>query len=185
MPRMTRNKKAHSTSYKISHKVVHRLPNMSHTHPQILTSLTEREAITDALYRAIIGFDSNNVSIFNSAFIGEDIVFDFNGTAINGLDTVRKQFLDLVGPMDTTHMLSNIRVDVKEGASTASLNAYALAQHCPPGRGNEPNGPKFLAASEYFIDVVKDKSDGTWKIEKWVMKIIWSQGDASVMQRPG
>jgi hypothetical protein len=155
---------------------------MSHAH--ILTSLTEREAITDALYRAIIGFDSNDVAILNSAFSGEDVDIVFNANPISGLDAVRTQLLDFVGPMDTTHMINNVRVDVKDGASTASLTAYALAQHCPPGRGNEPDGPKFLAASEYFIDLVKDKSDGVWKIKKWAMKIIWSQGDASVMQRP-
>jgi hypothetical protein len=114
---------------------------MSHSH--ILSSLTEREAITDALYRAIIGFDSNDIAIFNSAFSGEDVEFVFKGTPISGLDAVRTQFPDFVGPMDTMHMISNVRVEVKDGASTASLNAYALAQHCPPGRGNELEGRSF------------------------------------------
>jgi hypothetical protein len=155
---------------------------MSHAH--ILTSLTEREAITDALYRAVIGVDSNDALLFNSAF-GEDAVFHMNGHIINGLDAARAQLLDFVGPMDTTHMISNVRVDIKEKASTASLTAYALAQHCPPGRGRETGGPKYLAAGEYFVDLVKNESDGVWKIEKWEMKSIWSQGDASVMQRPG
>lgn len=81
-------------------------------------------------------------------------------------------------------MLSNIRVDVKEGADTASLVAYALAQHCPPGRGKEPDGPKYLTGGEYWIDLVRDESDGLWKIKKWVLDIVWRQGDASVMQRP-
>jgi len=155
------------------------------SHPHILTSLTEREAVADALYRAIIGFDTNDVSIFNSAFSGPDVVFDLSGNVINGLDAIRTQLLDFVGPMDTTHMISNVRVDVKDGASTASLTAYALAQHCPSGKGGEPGGPKYLTASSYFLDLVKDKSDGLWKIKKWAMKIIWTQGDSSVMQRPG
>jgi hypothetical protein len=155
------------------------------SHPQILTSLTEREAITDALYRAVIGFDSNDVSIFNSAWSGPDVTFDMSGNIIEGLDAIRTRVLDVVGPMDTTHMVSNVRVDVKYGASTSSLTAYALAQHCPPGKGVEPGSPKFLTASEYFVDLVKDNSDGLWKIKKFTMKIIWTQGDASVMQRPG
>ena len=154
------------------------------SHPHILTSLTEREAVADALYRAIIGLDSNDVSIFNSAWSEQNAVFDLRGNVINGLDAIRTQLLDFVGPMDTTHMISNVRVDVKDGASTASLTAYALAQHCPPGKGREPDSPKYLAASTYFLDLVKDKSDGLWKIEKWVMKVIWTQGDSSVMQRP-
>ncbi|KAI9740848.1 MAG: hypothetical protein M1818_004453 [Claussenomyces sp. TS43310] len=154
------------------------------SHPHILTSLTEREAIADALQRAVIGFDSNDVSIFNSAWSGPDAVFDLNGNIINGLDAIRTQVLDIVGPLDTMHMISNVRVDVKDGASTASLTAYALSQHCPPGRGGEPDGPKYLAGTTYFLDLVKDQRDGLWKIQKWVIKIIWTQGDRSVIQRP-
>jgi hypothetical protein len=156
------------------------------SHPHTLTSLTDREAITDALYRAVIAFDSNDVSLLNSAFITKesDVIFDFNGSVINGLDAIRTQLFNFVGPMDTTHMINNVRVDLQDAASTASLSAYALAQHCPPGKGNEADGLKYLAASEYFIDLVKG-CDGQWKIKKWAMKIIWTQGDASVMQRPG
>ena len=154
------------------------------SHPHILTSLTEREAIADALYRTVIGFDSNDVSIFNSAWRAE-AVFDLSGRVVNGLDAIRTQVLDRVGPMDTTHMISNVRVDVKDGASIASLTAYALAQHCPPGKGAEPGGLKYLTASTYALDLVEDESDGLWKIEKFVMKIIWTQGDRSVMQMPG
>jgi hypothetical protein len=155
------------------------------SHPQTLTGLTEREAIADAMYRVIIGFDKNDVPMFNSAFADNDVVLVFRGTKIKGVDCIKAQLLDFVGPMVTTHMISNVRVDLKEGAKTASLTAFALAQHCPPGRGEEMDGPKYLAASEYFIDVLKDETDGIWKIKKWTAKLIWTQGDASVMQRPG
>lgn len=84
-------------------------------------------------------------------------------------------------------MLSNIRVEYKAGADTASLTAYALAQHCPPGRGKEADGPKYLVGGEYRVDVVRGEEGGemVWKMKKWVLDIIWTQGDASVMQRPG
>jgi hypothetical protein len=156
--------------------------------PHTLTSLTPREAITDALYRALIGFDRNDISIFNSAFAGEDVIFELHSDdrrIINGLSTIRTQVLDHVGPMDTTHMISNVRVDVKDGADTASLTAYALAQHCPPGKGKEPDAPKYLVGGEYWIDLMRDEGDGLWKIKKWVLDVVWRQGDASLMQRPG
>jgi hypothetical protein len=127
------------------------------SYPHTLTSLTPREAIVDALYRAIIGFDRNDVSIFNSAFAGEDVIFELHADErriINGLSTIRTQVLDNVGPMDTTHMISNVRVNVNHGASNASLTAYALAQHCPPGKGREPDAPKYLVGGEYSIDLV-------------------------------
>ncbi|KAL1859959.1 hypothetical protein Plec18167_006430 [Paecilomyces lecythidis] len=161
---------------------------MAGKYPQVLSSLTPREAITDALYRAIIGFERYDVPLFNSAFANEDVYLEMRAgdeiRAMQGLSNIKAQVLDHIGPMDTTHMLSNIRIDVKDGADTASLTAYALAQHCPPGRGREPDGPKFLAGGEYWIDLAKDESDGLWKIKKWVLDIVWRQGDASVMQRP-
>ncbi|KAJ5815221.1 hypothetical protein N7474_006998 [Penicillium riverlandense] len=155
-----------------------------------LPSLTTREAIIDALDRAIIGFDRHDVPIFNSAFSSSpDVSMGFRylpgeePREFKGLDTIRAALLDHVGPMDTTHMTSNIRVNHKEGEETASMTCYTLAQHCPPGRGKEPDGPKYLAAGEYEMDLVFDKADGLWKIQKWVLDIIWTQGDHSVMAR--
>ncbi|CZR52689.1 uncharacterized protein PAC_02566 [Phialocephala subalpina] len=155
--------------------------------PTSLSSLSPREAITDALHRAISGFDHNNVPLFNSAFISSetDVTFDLSGRPFNGLESVRKGLLDFIGPMDTTHMISNVRVEVKDGADTAKVNCYALAQHALPGQGTDTGGKKFLAASEYWVDLVKEEKDGLWKIKNWIIKFIWTQGDASVMQRPG
>ena len=159
------------------------------SYPHTLASFTPREAIADAIYRAAIGFDRNDVSSFNSALTGEDASFEIHDgekvTSVSGTSKLRDQVFAHVGPMDTSHMISNIRVDLKDGANTASLTAYALAQHCPPGRGKEQDGPKYLVGGEYWIDVVKDESDGLWKIKKWVLDVIWKQGDASVMQRAG
>jgi hypothetical protein len=154
------------------------------SYPLNLTSLTPREAITDALYRAVIGFDRNDISMFNSAFAGEDVTFGSAGRMITGLTTARETVFAHVGPMDTSHMISNIRIDVKDGADTAQLKCYALAQHCPPGRGKEPDGPKYLVAGEYGVELVRGEKDGLWKIKKWVLDVIWRQGDASVMQMP-
>jgi hypothetical protein len=138
------------------------------------------------LSNSITPTPTHDVSLLNSAWSGPDdgVVFEMNGNVIKGLDAIRTQIFDVVGPMDTTHMISNVRVDVKDGASTASLAAYAMAQHCPPGRGTEPDGPKFTTGSTYSLNLVKDESDGLWKIKKFAMKVIWRQGDRSVMQRP-
>jgi hypothetical protein len=68
--------------------------------PHILSGLSDREAITDALYRAVLGFDRNDVSILNSAVVGQDVVFDLNGSISNGLDAIRTNVLEFVGPMD-------------------------------------------------------------------------------------
>lgn len=148
-----------------------------------LDSLTEREAIKDALYRAVIGFDSYDVGMFESAWDGEEVYFDLNGEVTHGMKDIKSKILDFVGPLDTSHTISNIRVDFKEGSTTANLEAYALAQHCPPGKGMDPNGPKFLANSTYNISLNKDVKNGLWRIKSFSMKIIWTQGDPSVMER--
>jgi hypothetical protein len=111
------------------------------THPISLINLSPRESITDALYRAIIGLDRNDIPSFNSTFAGEDVTMEIRpgNRVVKSLSTIRAQSLDQVGPMGTMHTVSSVRVDVKPGAYTASLTAYALAQHCLPGRGKEPD----------------------------------------------
>ncbi|KAH7310309.1 hypothetical protein BKA65DRAFT_518827 [Rhexocercosporidium sp. MPI-PUGE-AT-0058] len=106
-----------------------------------------------------------------------------DGRSISGLPAIRAQVFDFIGPMDTTHVLSNIRIDVKDGADTASLTATAINMHCPPGRGGDPAGPKFLAGTRYNVEFVE--VEGEWKVVKWVINVVWRQGDPAVMQRPG
>jgi hypothetical protein len=110
------------------------------SHPHILTSLTEREAVADALHRAAIGFDSNDVSIFNTAWAADPEVSSTSGNVYSGLNAIRTQVFDVIRPIDTMHMISNVRVDVKDGASTASLTAYGLGRRSIVSR--EGQGPK-------------------------------------------
>jgi hypothetical protein len=81
-------------------------------------------------------------------------------------------------------MLTNVRIDYKNGEDTASMTAYALCQHSPPGRGKQPDGPKFTTGVDYNVEVVRS-GDGLWKINKAVLDVVWTQGDHSVMGGPG
>jgi len=73
-----------------------------------------------------------------------------------------------------------VRVELKDGASDAKLTAYGLAQHAAPGTGSKDDGPKYLTGSRYFLDLVK--ADGTWKISKFRMRVVWTQGDPAILQ---
>ncbi|KAN0106597.1 hypothetical protein V8E51_009473 [Hyaloscypha variabilis] len=152
------------------------------SYPHILPSLTPREAIADALTRALIAFDHNDVALVNSAF-ANDVKLSHPAGEMTQLSDIH-QVLARVGPLDSTHMVTNLRIDVKDGADTASLTAYTLAQHSQAGRGQDPSGPKYLVAGEYALEVAKDEKEGVWKIKSGVFKVIWGQGDPSVM-RPG
>lgn len=136
----------------------------------------------DALHRATIGIDTNDAEMFNSAWINrEDAVFEINGNATKGLDEIHKNMFAGVGPLTTMHYTTNIRLDHKEGANTASITANAMNQHFRPGESLPGNGRGFLAGSWYWLDMVKDSSSGVWKIKKWAMKVVWGEGDMSIV----
>lgn len=150
--------------------------------PVHLTALTPREAVTDAVYRAIYGADTNDWELFNSALTPE-IEFDLGGNIMHGAEEVRANLFGLIGPMDTLHAISNVRVHLTDDPTKASLTAYATNQHCRPGEGLDSAAPKYTAGVMYFMDLVKDAGDNLWKIQKWTIKFCWAQGDQSVMNR--
>ncbi|UPK97366.1 hypothetical protein LCI18_008301 [Fusarium solani-melongenae] len=134
-------------------------------------SLSDREAIPDALYRSILGLDSNDKTIFESAW-HQDAEFIFDGTPpVQGLAAILATTFQYVGAgLDTTHMVSNVRIDLKDGADTAKMTAHALAQHYRKDEGRKPEAPRFLTGNMYWIDLIKDKSDGLWKMTKFDLR---------------
>lgn len=138
---------------------------MSPSYPNFLSSLSQREAIKDTFYRVLIGCDRYDALLFDSAFAGEDVVFeihDDNKRVIPNLSSIKTHIFDKVGPMDT--------IEYNDGADTARLTATSLAQHCPPGRGKEPDGPKYTVGGEYSLDFIKDAAN-EWKIKKCVLNV--------------
>ncbi|KAK9312052.1 hypothetical protein V1522DRAFT_416812 [Lipomyces starkeyi] len=138
-----------------------------------LPSLGVCEAITDALYRAVIGLDTGPFT--------QDASFDLNRKVLDGLNAIHTGCYDFIAKLDTTHFITNIRVDIKDGESKASVTASALAQHYRPQQGREPGATRFMTGGLYFVDSVKDDKDGLWKITYWKLKSIWTEGDWGVM----
>jgi len=150
-------------------------------YPQSLSGLSTREEIADTIIRACLGLDSNDKALWESAWAADpDISLDINGNVMKGLENFNKNCFDGIGPMDTQHLLTSIRIDIKEGADTAHLTANALAQHYRPAQGQVPDAERMLAGSTYDVQVVKE-ADGQWKIKTWVLKIIWTEGSWAVM----
>ncbi|KAM0418728.1 hypothetical protein ACHAPT_012326 [Fusarium lateritium] len=145
-------------------------------------SLPDREAIPDALYRSIFGLDANDRATFETAW-HQDAEFIYDGAPpIQGLTAILDTTFKYVGAgLDTTHSVSNVRIDVKDGADTAKVTAHALAQHYRKGEGQNPKAARYLTGNMYWIDLVKDKSDGLWKMTRFDLKVIWREGDASIV----
>ena len=147
--------------------------------------LPDREAIPDALYRSVVGLDASDKEIFESAW-HKDAIFIYNAPnasqTIEGLDAILGNTFAYIGlGLDTTHLVSNVRLDFKDGADTAKVTSHALAQHYRKGDGGNPKALRFLTGNMYWVDLARDKSDGLWKMTRFEMKVIWCEGDASIV----
>jgi hypothetical protein len=140
-------------------------------------ALTEREAIADALYRAVLAFDYADEALLLSA-ITEDISFEMPGSSAKGIPEIKAAVFDRVSKLDTTHFISNIRVSI-ESAIAAKVTCSAMAQHVRPGKGFEPGPNKFTSGGMYLCDVVK--VGDLWKIKSWKAHFLWVDGDPTVM----
>ncbi|CAL5868636.1 uncharacterized protein PFLUO_LOCUS2863 [Penicillium psychrofluorescens] len=145
-----------------------------------LPSLSPREAIADALYRAVLALDTADLALLNSS-LTPDVLFDMDGHTTEGLDAFQSQLYDKISKLDTTHFVNNLRINFVEGASSATMTASVLSQHYRPNTGKVPGATYFMGGSLYFIDVVKDDTEGLWKIKSWRMKVTWTTGDPDVM----
>ena len=143
-----------------------------------LSGLSTREAIVDSLYRTLNGFDHNDPALFDSSFT-DDAHIDFGGHGMDGKETIHKECFEPVAKLDTSHYPTLVRVDVKS-ETTASLTANVLAQHFKTGEGLT-DGPHLLAGAFYYVDYVKDATDGLWKGKNWTIEFCWRQGEPNIL----
>ncbi|KAF2627693.1 hypothetical protein BU25DRAFT_410831 [Macroventuria anomochaeta] len=149
--------------------------------PIQLTSLNPREAVTDALHRCILGIDSNNRDLFKSACLAnEEMTFVGGGFTVEGWIAIKELF-ERIFVLVTTHITSNIRVEMEDGADTAFMTAHAISYHVRPDDALKLEDTSYTASSLYSIDLVKNGDDGLWKIKKWDIKVLWTTGDRAVL----
>jgi hypothetical protein len=116
----------------------------------------------------------------------EDVVFDFTPAllaagvefpVLSSRDVVVKSLIAAVGPLDTSHTASNIRITVN--GDSATLKAYVMAQHFLPGEGPRPDRTRHaLLMNRYDADLVRDGD--MWRISRLTIDNVWFEGDPSV-----
>ncbi|TKA73911.1 hypothetical protein B0A55_05045 [Friedmanniomyces simplex] len=148
--------------------------------PIALAGLTTRDSIVDAVYRGTLAFDTGDATLLESAMT-DDAVLETGGMALEGMGTIRAKLSDLISKLDTTHFVTNLRVDIQDGEAAAHVTANFLAQHYREGQGVQPDATRYLVGGVYLIDMVKDEKDGLWKSKYWKVKPTWSEGDRGVM----
>ncbi|KXG47298.1 uncharacterized protein PGRI_011680 [Penicillium griseofulvum] len=150
--------------------------------PAVLTpALDTREAIADALHRFMLGMDTNDAELFDSAFT-EDVKWDLFGRQMNSLKEVHTECFDkTIIHLDTTHYVTSVRINVAESGTEASLSCLYNAKHYRLGTGIDPKAPWFWTGGTYYLDIVKVESEGLWKIKFYKMRKMWIEGDFEVM----
>lgn len=147
---------------------------------QLSGAMTDREAITDALNRAVLSFDMADEALLHSA-VTDGLYAEMPAVTSKGIEELKAIPWAHISKMVTTHLVSNVRVDITD-SQNAKVTASVIAQHVVAGKEFEM-GNKFLAGSVYLCDVVK--VEGLWKLSSWKVKIIWTEGDRAVMNGDG
>ncbi|RVX73950.1 hypothetical protein B0A52_02840 [Exophiala mesophila] len=149
--------------------------------PDNLREITPREAVADALHRCILGFDNNDRELFESACLkDESMLVVAAGFIIQGWTSI-SDFMSRLFSLVTTHFITNIRVQFNDESNTAHMSAHAIAYHVRADDAFKQEDASYTAGCLYFIDLIKDDTDGLWKIKKWEIKMQWTTGDRAVL----
>lgn len=151
--------------------------------PVILSPpLTGRDAVADALYRCLLAFDLNDADLLSSSFT-ENGTLSLDGQAYTGIAAIRTECFERVGKLDTSHHLSNLRINISEDGNKAQVTATALAQHYLQGKGMaDGQEGRLLLGLTYYADMIRDEAHGLWRIEWFGTKPTWREGDWAVVK---
>lgn len=146
--------------------------------PAVLAELRDRAEIVDALLRFGLGQDRKDRDLLASAF-AEDAELDFRPAAskwgaeppvMRGRDTIADTILGMfAGRVDTTHQVTNARVDVL--GDHAEMTALVEAQHLLT---SDP-GTHALLKNPYDVQLVRDGD--RWLIRRMRIENTWLVGD--------
>ena len=101
---------------------------------------------------------------------------------LEGWNAITK-FFSRVFELTTTHFVTNVRVKIKDDLNAAYMTAHVLAYHMHPDDAFKVEDASYTAGCLYFIDLVRNDTDGSWKIKRWEIKQNWTSGDVAVMHK--
>ena len=145
----------------------------------------DRFEIADTMHRYAFGLDHNDADALASAFT-EDCIFDFTPAGaklglhfpkLNGRDAVVKSLISLLGPLDTSHTVSNLQVRIS--GDSATLLAYVMAQHFMPGDGPRRGTENALLMNRYHCELVRDGEK--WRLSRVRVDNAWAEGDPEIL----
>jgi hypothetical protein len=145
----------------------------------------DRFEIADALHRYAFGLDHGDTDSLASA-LTEDCRFDFRLAGkkleidfplLNGRDAILNALLPLIGPLDTSHSVSNLQIEIS--SDTATLHAYVLSQHFMPREGSRRGSEYALLMNRYDCDLVRDGDK--WRFNRMTIDNAWARGNPEIL----
>lgn len=153
-----------------------------------LTRLGDHHEIVDAVLRYTRALDLADADLMTSALTPDATVDLTPATTKIGLefpvltprDTVVGALVGAVGPLDTSHSVTNARTEIDADRRSAVLTCYAQAMHFLPGEGPDAARTRHaLMMNRYTARLVRD--DTTWRIQHLSIDSAWFEGDPAVL----
>jgi SnoaL-like domain len=145
----------------------------------------DRYEIAEALHRFAFGLDHGDADSLGST-LTEDCVLDFRPAGKKlGLDfpklTGRQAIVDalipLLGPLDTSHAVSNLQIEISDDSAT--LYCYVMAQHFMPREGPKPGTENALLMNRYDCELTRDGQK--WRFKRMVIDNAWAEGNPEIL----
>lgn len=145
----------------------------------------DRYEIGDALHRFAFGLDHGDSDSLASAMT-EDCVLDFRPAGkklgldfgkITGRQVIANTLIPLLGPLDTSHTVHNLQIEVSD--DTATLYCYVMAQHFMPRQGPRPGSENALLMNRYDGQLTRDGQK--WRFRQIVIDNAWAQGNPEIL----
>ena len=155
---------------------------MSSDHAQLAA---DRYEIADALHRFAFGLDHGDADSLAST-LAEDCVLDFRPAGkklgldfpkLDGRQAIVDALIPLLGPLDTSHTVNNLQIEI--GEDSATLYAYVMAQHFMPREGPRPGTENALLMNRYDCELVR--TGEKWRFKRIVIDNAWAQGNPEIL----
>jgi len=146
---------------------------------------SDRYEIADALHRFAFGLDHGDGDSLSSA-LAEDCILDFRPAGkklgldfgkLTGRQTIVDALVPLLGPLDTSHTVSNLQIEVSDDSAT--LYCYVMAQHFMPREGPRPGSENALLMNRYDGQLVREGQK--WRFKQIVIDNAWAQGNPEIL----
>lgn len=138
-------------------------------------------AIIESLYRYAAGIDLKDADLIRSVFT-EDAVSDFRPAAakagfeypvLQGRETIVSALMGSLGPIVTTHSVSNPRVFLN--GDSAQMDVLVEAQHVP---ASDPSR-HYMMKNRYQVELLQQGQE--WLIHHVTVDNVWRTGDPTVL----